>query len=160
MCRSNRKVGQALHTTGAQRRCEAALCGAYIPKFSASAAERCVVGSTRYANFRTRWTSSGAMYRHQRARRGQSVDSFRISKPTSRWRAPDAAPRRNVYLLDISPTRHEETVEHQRRTTEARPNNGRPQRHCDRPLMGRLLPHVPYLCRHSRGSQTLKQRRS
>ena len=26
--------------------------------------------------------------------------------------------------------------------------------------VGRLLPHVPYLCRHTRGSQTLKQRGS
>jgi energy-coupling factor transporter ATP-binding protein EcfA2 len=39
-----------------------------------------------------------------RIRRGPSVDTFRITKPTKRWRVPDNAPRRNVYLLDISRT--------------------------------------------------------
>ncbi|NTZ87115.1 DUF2813 domain-containing protein [Burkholderia metallica] len=39
-----------------------------------------------------------------RVRRGQAVDTFRITKPTARWRVPENAPHRNVYLLDISRT--------------------------------------------------------
>ncbi len=39
-----------------------------------------------------------------RIRRGTSTDTFRVSKPTKRWRVPDNAPKRNVYLLDISRT--------------------------------------------------------
>jgi predicted ATPase len=39
-----------------------------------------------------------------RIRRGPNTDMFRISKPTKRWRVPDNAPKRNVYLLDISRT--------------------------------------------------------
>lgn len=39
-----------------------------------------------------------------RVKRGQNVDSFRIAKPTQRWRVPENAPKRNVFLLDIART--------------------------------------------------------
>jgi predicted ATPase len=39
-----------------------------------------------------------------RVRRGSNVDSFTITKPTKRWRVPDKAPEREVFLLDISRT--------------------------------------------------------
>jgi predicted ATPase len=39
-----------------------------------------------------------------RIKRGPNIETFRISKPTKRWRVPDNAPKRNVYLLDISRT--------------------------------------------------------
>lgn len=39
-----------------------------------------------------------------RVKRGPNVDSYRITKPTQRWRVPENAPKRNVFLLDISRT--------------------------------------------------------
>lgn len=39
-----------------------------------------------------------------RVKRGPNVDSFRITKPTQRWRVPDSAPKRDVFLLDIART--------------------------------------------------------
>lgn len=39
-----------------------------------------------------------------RIRRGPNVESYRITKPTQRWRVPENAPKRNVFLLDISRT--------------------------------------------------------
>jgi len=39
-----------------------------------------------------------------RVKRGSDVASNRITKPTQRWRVPDNAPKRNVFLLDISRT--------------------------------------------------------
>lgn len=39
-----------------------------------------------------------------RVKRGPNIDSFRVTKPTQRWRVPENAPKRDVYLLDISRT--------------------------------------------------------
>jgi energy-coupling factor transporter ATP-binding protein EcfA2 len=52
----------------------------------------------------THWDSIKGVSLVYRVKRGQSIDSFRVSKPTKRWRDPDNPPKRNVYLLDISRT--------------------------------------------------------
>ena len=39
-----------------------------------------------------------------RVKRGPNVNSYRITKLTQRWRVPESAPKRNVFLLDISRT--------------------------------------------------------
>lgn len=39
-----------------------------------------------------------------RVKRGPNIDSFRIAKPTQRWRVPENAPKRDVFLLDIART--------------------------------------------------------
>lgn len=39
-----------------------------------------------------------------RVKRGTNIESFKISKPTQRWRVPENAPKRNVFLLDIART--------------------------------------------------------
>ncbi|AXQ31764.1 ATP-binding protein [Solimonas sp. K1W22B-7] len=39
-----------------------------------------------------------------RVKRGTSIDVFKYTKLTERWRVPDQRPKRNVYLLDISRT--------------------------------------------------------
>lgn len=39
-----------------------------------------------------------------RVKRGPNVESFKITKPTQRWRVPENAPKREVFLLDIART--------------------------------------------------------
>lgn len=39
-----------------------------------------------------------------RVKRGSNVESFKITKPTQRWRVPENAPKREVFLLDIART--------------------------------------------------------
>ena len=52
----------------------------------------------------TVWDRIQGVQIEYRVRRGNSIDSFRIAKPTARWRVPENAPKRNVYLLDIART--------------------------------------------------------
>jgi predicted ATPase len=52
----------------------------------------------------THWDAISGVNFVYRVKRGQNIDSFRVSKPTKRWRDPDNPPKRNVYLLDISRT--------------------------------------------------------
>lgn len=52
----------------------------------------------------THWDKIKGVTFTYRLKRGPNIDSFRVSKPTKRWRDPDNAPKRNVYLLDISRT--------------------------------------------------------
>jgi predicted ATPase len=52
----------------------------------------------------THWDSIHGVAIDFRVKRGPNVDSYRITKPTQRWRVPENAPKRNVYLLDISRT--------------------------------------------------------
>ncbi|RJX36265.1 MAG: ATP-binding cassette domain-containing protein [Desulfurivibrio sp.] len=39
-----------------------------------------------------------------RIKRGPSIESFRITKPSKRWRVPENSPKRNVFILDIART--------------------------------------------------------
>jgi predicted ATPase len=52
----------------------------------------------------THWDAIKGVNFTYRVKRGQNIDSFRVSKPTKRWRDPENLPKRNVYLLDISRT--------------------------------------------------------
>lgn len=52
----------------------------------------------------THWDSIQGVLIDFRVKRGTNVDSFRITKPTKRWRVPESAPKRDVYLLDIART--------------------------------------------------------
>lgn len=52
----------------------------------------------------TVWDKIHGVKIEYRVRRGQSVDSFRIAKPTQRWRVPDNSPQREVFILDIART--------------------------------------------------------
>jgi predicted ATPase len=52
----------------------------------------------------THWDSILGVSIDFRVRRGPNVDSFRITKPTKRWRVPENAPKRDVFLLDIART--------------------------------------------------------
>ncbi|MFL9503207.1 ATP-dependent nuclease [Rhodopseudomonas palustris] len=52
----------------------------------------------------THWDEIKGVTILYRVKRGPNIDSFRVSKPTKRWRDPENPPMRNVYLLDISRT--------------------------------------------------------
>ena len=52
----------------------------------------------------THWDRIQGVVIDFRVRRGPNIDSYRITKPTQRWRVPENAAKRNVYLLDISRT--------------------------------------------------------
>lgn len=52
----------------------------------------------------THWDKIQGVNIDFRVRRGASVESFRITKPTKRWRVPENGPKRDVFLLDISRT--------------------------------------------------------
>lgn len=52
----------------------------------------------------THWDKIQGVRIDYRVKRGSNVETFRITKPSQRWRVPDNAPRREVFLLDISRT--------------------------------------------------------
>jgi predicted ATPase len=52
----------------------------------------------------THWDTIRGVKIDFRVKRGSTVESFRITKPTQRWRVPDNAPKRDVFLLDIART--------------------------------------------------------
>ena len=52
----------------------------------------------------THWDNIQGVTLNYRIKRGPNIDSFRITKPTKRWRDPAKLPKRNVYMLDISRT--------------------------------------------------------
>ena len=52
----------------------------------------------------TFWDNIEGVKINFRIKRGPNIDSHSISKPSQRWRRPENAPKRNVYLLDISRT--------------------------------------------------------
>lgn len=52
----------------------------------------------------THWDKIQGVKIEFRVKRGQNVESFRITKPTQRWRVPETAPKRDVFLLDIART--------------------------------------------------------
>ena len=52
----------------------------------------------------THWDAIKGVTLSYRVKRGPNIESFRVSKPTKRWRDPDNPPKRNVYLLEISRT--------------------------------------------------------
>lgn len=52
----------------------------------------------------THWDTIQGIVIDFRVKRGPNIDSFRITKPTQRWRVPENGPKRKVYLLDISRT--------------------------------------------------------
>lgn len=52
----------------------------------------------------THWDKIQGVKIDFRVKRGPNVESFRITKPTQRWRVPDNAPKREVFLLDIART--------------------------------------------------------
>ncbi|MFG1246371.1 ATP-dependent nuclease [Xanthobacter flavus] len=52
----------------------------------------------------THWDKISGVNIAYRVKRGSAIDSFRVSKPTKRWRDPENPPKRNVYLLDVSRT--------------------------------------------------------
>lgn len=52
----------------------------------------------------THWDKIQGVNIDFRIKRGPNVESFRITKPTKRWRVPENGPKRDVYLLDVSRT--------------------------------------------------------
>jgi len=52
----------------------------------------------------THWDKIQGVKIDYRVKRGSNVDSFKIAKPTKRWRVPENAPKRDVFLLDIART--------------------------------------------------------
>jgi predicted ATPase len=52
----------------------------------------------------THWDKIQRVRIDYRVKRGPHVESFRITKPTKRWRVPENAPKRDVFLLDIART--------------------------------------------------------
>ncbi|MBL8600480.1 MAG: AAA family ATPase [Myxococcales bacterium] len=52
----------------------------------------------------THWDKIQGVRIDFRVKRGPNVESNRITKPTQRWRVPEDAPNRDVFLLDISRT--------------------------------------------------------
>ena len=52
----------------------------------------------------THWDTIQGVQIDFRVKRGPNVDSFRITKPTARWRVPEKGPTRDVFLLDIART--------------------------------------------------------
>ena len=52
----------------------------------------------------THWDSIRGVKIDFRVRRGPNVESFKMTKPTQRWRVPDGGPVRDVFLLDVSRT--------------------------------------------------------
>jgi predicted ATPase len=52
----------------------------------------------------THWDKIRGVKIDFRVKRGPNVESFRITKPTQRWRVPDNGPKREVFLLDIART--------------------------------------------------------
>jgi len=52
----------------------------------------------------THWDKIQGVRIDFRVKRGPNVDSFRMTKLTQRWRVPDNAPKRDVFLLDIART--------------------------------------------------------
>ncbi len=52
----------------------------------------------------THWDTIEKVTIEFRIKRGTNVDTYRITKPTKRWRVPQNAPKRDVYLLDIART--------------------------------------------------------
>lgn len=52
----------------------------------------------------THWDKIQGVRIDFRVKRGPNVDSFRITKPSQRWRVPDNAPEREVFLLDVART--------------------------------------------------------
>lgn len=52
----------------------------------------------------THWDTIQGVKIDFRIKRGPNVESFRMTKPTQRWRVPDNAPKREVFLLDIART--------------------------------------------------------
>lgn len=52
----------------------------------------------------THWDKIQGVNIDFRVKRGANVESFRVTKPTKRWRVPENGPKRDVFLLDISRT--------------------------------------------------------
>jgi predicted ATPase len=52
----------------------------------------------------THWDKIQGVRIDFRVKRGPNVESFRMTKLTQRWRVPDNAPKREVFLLDIART--------------------------------------------------------
>lgn len=52
----------------------------------------------------THWDKIQGVKIDYRVKRGPNVETFRITKPTQRWRVPENAPKRDVFLLDIART--------------------------------------------------------
>jgi predicted ATPase len=52
----------------------------------------------------THWDKIQGVKIDYRVKRGPNVESFRITKPTARWRVPENGPKREVFLLDIART--------------------------------------------------------
>lgn len=52
----------------------------------------------------THWDTIQGVIIDFRVKRGNLVENFRITKPSKRWRVPEKAPKRDVFLLDISRT--------------------------------------------------------
>ena len=52
----------------------------------------------------THWDKIEGVEINFRVKRGPNVESFRIKKPSKRWRGPENGPKRDVFLLDIART--------------------------------------------------------
>ncbi len=52
----------------------------------------------------THWDKIQGVKIDYRVKRGPNIDSYKITKPTQRWRVPENGPKREVFLLDISRT--------------------------------------------------------
>jgi predicted ATPase len=52
----------------------------------------------------THWDKIEGVAINFRVRRGPNVETFRMNKPSKRWRVPENGPRRDVFMLDIART--------------------------------------------------------
>jgi len=52
----------------------------------------------------THWDKIQGVKIEFRVKRGPNLNDFKMSKPTQRWRVPENAPKRNVFLLDVART--------------------------------------------------------
>jgi predicted ATPase len=52
----------------------------------------------------THWDRIQGVILSYRIKRGDDTANYRLTKPSKRWRGPDALPERNVFLLDVSRT--------------------------------------------------------
>jgi predicted ATPase len=53
---------------------------------------------------KTVWDKIEGIKIEYRVKRGPNVESFKITKPSERWRVPEKAPKREVFILDIART--------------------------------------------------------
>jgi predicted ATPase len=78
-----------------------------VLKVAACAYDNSKIGKRFYPGsffIETHWDKIQDVQIDYRVKRGSNVDTFRLKKPTQRWRARENAPKRDVFLFDIART--------------------------------------------------------